>query len=133
MAQKARFRTYNSDSGNFKLTPQQIAEDPCAQALNRTHCLPGSGSCMACAGAVWANGTGKAAEAVRAQCSNPALPFPTDNKAAENWCGDGFSFFDWTETPVTEYWWETKLSRVLTLLPLGSSDLTSDAIRLYHI
>ncbi len=93
-----------SDSGNYKLTPRQIAEDPCAQALNRTHCRPGSADCMACAGLVWVNGTGQVADAVRKQCSNPSLPFPTDNKAAENWCGDGFSFFDWSLTPVTEYW-----------------------------
>ena len=44
-----------------------------------------------------------AADAVRAQCSNPAMPFPTDNKAAENFCGNGFSFFDWEHTPITEY------------------------------
>ena len=82
------------DSGNFVLTPEQIAADPCAQALNQTDCRPGK-ACMSCAGQVWANGTG----AVRAQCSNPALPFPTDNKAIENFCGDGFSFFDWQATP----------------------------------
>eukprot|EP01043_Picozoa_sp_COSAG02_P016571 COSAG02_NODE_732_length_17973_cov_6.920275_9_plen_382_part_00 len=93
-----------SDSGNYKLTPQQISNDPCAQALNRTECVPNSGGCMTCAGSVWVNGTGAVADAVRKQCSNPALPFPTDNKAAENWCGDGFAFFDWTLTPVTEYW-----------------------------
>lgn len=93
-----------SDSGNYKLTPQQIANDSCAQALNRTHCRPGSADCMACAGSVWVNGTDQVADAVRKQCSNPSLPFPTDNKAAENWCGDGFSFFDWSLTPVTEYW-----------------------------
>ena len=90
------------DSGNFVLTPEQIAADPCAQALNQTACRPGK-ACMSCAGQVWANGTGASAEAVRAQCSNPALPFPTDNKAIENFCGDGFSFFDWQATPITEY------------------------------
>eukprot|EP01043_Picozoa_sp_COSAG02_P050808 COSAG02_NODE_5270_length_4483_cov_1.764142_2_plen_427_part_00 len=99
-----------SDSGNYKLTPEQIAKDPCAQALNRTHCRSGSSSCMECTGSVWGNGTGAVADDVRKQCSNPALPFPTDNKAAENWCGDGFSFFDWSLTPVTEYWYDSHFS-----------------------
>jgi hypothetical protein len=58
---------------------------------------------QACADRVWSKGTGAAADAVRAQCSNPAMPFPTDNKAAENFCGNGFSFFDWEHTPITEY------------------------------
>ena len=34
-----------SDSGNYALTPAQIAADPCTQALNTTSCKPG-GDCM---------------------------------------------------------------------------------------
>ena len=58
---------------------------------------------MSCITTVWEHGAGAAADAVRAQCSNPGLPFPGDNKAAEAFCGVGFSFFDWSNTPITEY------------------------------
>ena len=89
-----------SDSGNFK---SPLASDACAKALNQTHCTPGSKSCLDCAAAVWATGTGPAANGVRAQCSDPGRAWPLDNKVAESWCGDEFSFFDWTATPVSEY------------------------------
>ena len=69
-----------SDSGNFALPPSELATDACATALNKTHCTPGSSSCMDCAAAVWATGTGPAANAVRAQCSDPGREFPLDNK-----------------------------------------------------
>lgn len=106
-----------SDSGNFVLSKAQLAADPCAQALTKyTTCQPqaagGSGRlrrpsqaadwrssrCLACVAAAWARSS-----AVRAQCSDPARPFPIDNKVAEDWCHHGFSFFDWRATPVSEY------------------------------
>ena len=105
-----------TDSGNFVVPPAQLAVDPCARALNQTSCRPktkrGGGfgwpaedaaSCMSCITAVWEHGVGAAADVVRAQCSNPGLPFPGDNKVAEAFCGVGFSFFDWINTPITEY------------------------------
>jgi hypothetical protein len=58
---------------------------------------------VSCVAAVWEHGEGAAADAVRAQCSDPGLPFPGDNKAAESFCGVAFSFFDWVNTPITEY------------------------------
>ena len=58
---------------------------------------------MACITSLWEHGEGPVADQARAQCSDPGLPFPGDNKAAEAYCGVDFSFFDWTNTPITEY------------------------------
>ena len=85
-----------TDSGNFVVPPAQLAADPCARALNHTTCRPkplpggaasagtgGGGSptetaaadCMSCVAAVWERGKGPAADAVRAQCSDPGPSF----------------------------------------------------------
>lgn len=80
-----------TDSGNFVMPPQQLSKDSCAQALNRTECRPlrqsslrarsrSKQDCMQCVADEWAHGKGVAADAVRAECSDPSLPFPTDNK-----------------------------------------------------
>lgn len=93
-----------SDSGNFVVPPDQLKRDPCAQALRRSSCHGKGGSdCMGCVTRLWENGTGAVAGRVRAQCSDPGLSFPWDNKVAEAFCGAGFGFFDWANTPVTEY------------------------------
>eukprot|EP01052_Picozoa_sp_SAG31_P011360 SAG31_NODE_641_length_13313_cov_5.365219_2_plen_522_part_00 len=90
-----------TDSGNFVLSKSQIAADPCAQVLAKySGCKPHTDGCMQCAARAWANSS---QTAIRAHCSNPAQPFPIDNKAAEDWCGNGFTFFDWKVSPVAEY------------------------------
>eukprot|EP00729_Bicosta_minor_P001719 gene1719-32604_t len=92
-----------TDSGNFVVPWQQLQSDPCAAAINSsTSCKAGGkDSCMACLSLAWLDA--KPSHPFKQACSDPGKPWPFDNKIAEAFCGMGFSFFDWTATPVTEY------------------------------
>lgn len=90
-----------TDSSNFGVPANILATDPCARALNSTGCLPGGGdSCLSCVHAAW-----ERSGHLRQQCSDPAVPWPRDNKVVEAWCNTSFAFFDWqvrqpTPTPT---------------------------------
>ena len=96
-------KAFLTDSGNFVVPAQQLARDPCAAAINSsTHCTAGGGdSCMRCLAAAWKDAS--PSSPLAQECSDPSKPWPFDNKIAEAVCGVGFSFFDWTATPVAEY------------------------------
>lgn len=103
--------SFLTDSGNFVLPPSELAHDPCARALARLPCrsVPAApAACETCVAAYWDAANTSAAKGVRQQCSNPAQPWPVDNKVVEAFCGSSFSFFDWTSTPITRYCVETR-------------------------
>ena len=65
-------------------------------------------ACMGCASSAWRDPGRPGHAGVRAECSDPAQPWPLDNKLAAAFCGvsrgnRNGGFFSFADTPVAEY------------------------------